>query len=268
MARQTRSVKGGMNYFKRPFVLNYRDGKPTVFKIQLVRGNVIKDADFIAYAAKAAHVPESTMLTARHAILDAINYFVLNGHNVQIDGLGSFGPRINAKVSNVEANASAEDITRKYVRFYPAGEIKALCNADNIDFKEVKSLSAIAMADFVFRLRYDEDDETSSVMFLTDQEGKLITFTDPDSGEPNYNLLFDTSDPNGWVMGAFPALQSQWGTVAATAAKVNRQEGESVVLDHYEITYLGSTLKLTVDQSGAGTLSPMPKYGYVAPEGE
>ena len=79
MARKTRSVKGGVTYFKRPYVLSYKDGSPTVYKIQICRGRVVKDADFIAYAANAAHVPESTMVTARHAILEAINYFVLNG---------------------------------------------------------------------------------------------------------------------------------------------------------------------------------------------
>ena len=94
MARKTRSVKGRVYYFKRPYILHMKEDKPTVYKIQICRGRVVKEADFIAYAAGAAHVPETTMITAKHAIFEAINYFVLNGHAVQLEGLGSFSPRI------------------------------------------------------------------------------------------------------------------------------------------------------------------------------
>jgi hypothetical protein len=107
MASKTRTVRGRVRYFKRPYVLNFKEGKPTVYKIQICRGGVIKDADFIAYAANAAHVPETTMITARHAILEAINYFVLNGHSVQLEGLGSFSPAIRVKTENSEADVSA-----------------------------------------------------------------------------------------------------------------------------------------------------------------
>ena len=47
MVRKTRSVKGRVNYFKRPFILHMKQDKPTVYKIQICRGRVVKEADFI-----------------------------------------------------------------------------------------------------------------------------------------------------------------------------------------------------------------------------
>ena len=108
MARKTRSVKGRVYYFKRPYILHMKEDKPTVYKIQICRGRVVKEADFIAYAAGAAHVPETTMITAKHAIFEAINYFVLNGHAVQLEGLGSFSPRINSKTTQNPDEVGAE----------------------------------------------------------------------------------------------------------------------------------------------------------------
>ena len=57
MLRKTRSVKGRVNYFKRPYILHMKQDKPTVYKIQICRGRVVKESDFIAYAAQAAQCP-------------------------------------------------------------------------------------------------------------------------------------------------------------------------------------------------------------------
>ena len=57
---------------------------------QAVRYTTIPYAAIIAYAAKAAGVPESSIALAMEALYDAMNYFVLNGHSVQIPNLGTF----------------------------------------------------------------------------------------------------------------------------------------------------------------------------------
>ena len=55
-------VKGAMTYMKRPIVLKFDENEPKVYKLQVVRGNVIKEDAIIAYAAQAAAVPESTII--------------------------------------------------------------------------------------------------------------------------------------------------------------------------------------------------------------
>ena len=61
----------------------------------------------VAYAAKAAAVPESSITMAMEAIFDAMNYFVLNGHSVQIPNLGTFSIGIRAKSTESEAEFTA-----------------------------------------------------------------------------------------------------------------------------------------------------------------
>lgn len=261
MARKTRSVKGGMNYFKRPYVLNFKEGKPTVYKIQLCRGRVVKDADFIAYAANAAHVPESTMITARHAILEAINYFVLNGHSVQIEGLGSFSPAIRVKAVNSESEVSAEDIKKKLVKFHAAGEIKDLCSAENISFSENKSMSKQAMNDYAFRFRYYPN-STRQIVLVSD-EGKVVV-GDFEGNGYDQMLTFDTQDnENGWIPMDTDEDVDAWGTEHATVQYVNKEVDGQVVRDYILIKLGHGELKLTA----GGTLSPQPYYEYVE-EGE
>ena len=75
-------VKGAMTYLKRPFILKFDENEPKVYKLQVVRGNVIKEDAIVAYAAQAAAVPESTIIMAKNALFDAINYFCANGRRV------------------------------------------------------------------------------------------------------------------------------------------------------------------------------------------
>ena len=126
------NVSGAIIMYMKPYVLSFRDEKPTVYKLQMLRGAVITNDNVIAYAAKAAHVPESTVTLAQEALFDAINYFCMNGHAVQVPGMGSFGIRMNSKTTKTKDEANAETITRKYIRFYPKTSIRNMCSLKNI----------------------------------------------------------------------------------------------------------------------------------------
>lgn len=125
-------VKGGITMYYKPLVLSYRDEKPTVYKLQVLRGHIITNKNVIAYAAKAAHVPESTVTLAQEALFDAVNYFCMNGHSVQVPGLGSFGIKLNSKTTQTAEEVDVETITRKYIRFYPKASIRDMCSLKNI----------------------------------------------------------------------------------------------------------------------------------------
>lgn len=125
-------VNGAITLYYKQMVLNYRDEKPVVYKLQVLRGAIITNKNVVAYAAKAAHVPESTVELAQEALFDAVNYFCLNGHSVQVPGLGAFGIRMNSKTTRTLEEADVETITRKYIRFYPKSSIRAQCSLKNI----------------------------------------------------------------------------------------------------------------------------------------
>lgn len=145
----TRNVRGRIGWFKRGYVLNYRDEKPQVYKIQIIRGTVIGGSSIVSYAAHASNVPESTVQRAMGALFDAVNYFVKNGHAVQIPNLGTLSLQTLSKTVKTEEaildNETAEGtIKRRRAYLHPKAELGVMCNVRNIDWVENKDLSKYA----------------------------------------------------------------------------------------------------------------------------
>lgn len=96
---------------------------------QAERYSTIDYAAITAYAAKAAAVPESSIEMAMEALFDAMNYFVLNGHSVQIPNLGTFSLGIRAKSSLTEAEFASDfqkNLKGVNIRFLPDTDLKAM----------------------------------------------------------------------------------------------------------------------------------------------
>ena len=96
---------------------------------QVIRYTTIAYAAIVAYAAKAAGVPESSIAMAMEALFDAMNFFVLNGHSVQIPNLGTFYLCVSVKSSASEAEFTAnfaQNLRRVSIRFLPDPELKAM----------------------------------------------------------------------------------------------------------------------------------------------
>ena len=142
----TKGSTGVISWFKRQTRLGFRENKDVVFKAQVVRGPVVKGDDLIAYAANAAHVPESTVRMAKDALFHAILYYCANGHPVEIPGLGSIGVNIRTKVAKSEKDLSTDNIMQKYLRWYPKKDIRVAGTLANLKFVENKELSKLAIA--------------------------------------------------------------------------------------------------------------------------
>ena len=118
--------KGAINVGFNPRKMGFSGETALVAKVD--RYSTISYADIISYASKAAAVPESSMTMAMEAIFDAMSYFVLNGHSVQIPNLGTFSITVRCKASD-----SLEDFTADFasnlrnvvIRFLPSPELKA-----------------------------------------------------------------------------------------------------------------------------------------------
>lgn len=167
MKKLSKSIRGGMPYFRKVRRLAYREGKPKVYQIQVVRGNVIGKEDIIPYAAKAAHVPETDIALAMNAFFDAIDYFCANGHRVEVDGLGSFGTVTNSKVARSLEECNAYTITKRRLRLWPTGDLRTM--GANITFEE-----NINMTDQAIGLIIDGDDEVTNS--VTNFSGKTAVF--------------------------------------------------------------------------------------------
>lgn len=96
---------------------------------QAERYSTISYDAIIAYAAKAAAVPESSIEMAMEALFDAMNYFVLNGHSVQIPNLGTFSIGVRAKSATDESEFTAnfsQNLRNVIIRFLPDTELKQM----------------------------------------------------------------------------------------------------------------------------------------------
>ena len=140
----TLSVSGSMQYYKKKMRLTFREGKPEVYKIAIVRGPVIKGEELINYAANAAHVPASTVRQAKSAIFDAIAYFCAQGRVVQIPTLGSFCPRSTSKTAHTLEETSLDTITAKKLVWVPKKQVANLGKWANISLVENKKLTELA----------------------------------------------------------------------------------------------------------------------------
>ena len=162
-------VKGAMTYLKRPFILKFDENEPKVYKLQVVRGNVIKEDAIVAYAAQAASVPESTIIMAKNALFDAINYFCANGRRVMVPNLGSFAPVTRCKVARNEADCDTRTIKKhgRVLRFWPSGAVGASGSGANITLKEAVALSNMACG------AMDGVDANNNT-YLVNSEGKYL----------------------------------------------------------------------------------------------
>ena len=102
---------------------------------QADRYSTIEYKAIVAYAAKAAAVPESSVEMAMEAIFDAMNYFVLNGHSVQIPNLGTFSIGVRAKSAASEQSFQsdfAENLRVVKINFLPDPELKQMLASTSI----------------------------------------------------------------------------------------------------------------------------------------
>ena len=117
--------KGQLNINYKPRRIAFNNTEKLVGSTN--RYSTIDYRSIIQYAAKAAAVPESSMEMAMEAIFDAVNYFVLNGHSVQIPNLGTFsiGVRAKAALNEVEfTNQFSQNLRAIQIHFLPDAELK------------------------------------------------------------------------------------------------------------------------------------------------
>lgn len=95
-----------------------------VGRVQLY--NEIDFDSLVAYAAKATNINESNIRMSMDAIFDAVQYFVTTGHGVELEGLGTFSFSIKCKAAFSESAAAKQlnNVTRKFINFLPAKEIR------------------------------------------------------------------------------------------------------------------------------------------------
>ena len=86
--------------------------------------SVVKGDELVSYAAKSAHIPESALIACTIAIREAISFFVLNGHHVDLGKFGIFGIRSKQKAATDAEEVDVSLVKHLTVGYKPSTEIK------------------------------------------------------------------------------------------------------------------------------------------------
>lgn len=84
----------------------------------------VKGDELVSYVSQSAHIPESSLRACTIAIREAIFFFVLNGHHVDLGRFGIFGIRSKQKSASDAEQVNTDLIKRLTVGFKPSEDIK------------------------------------------------------------------------------------------------------------------------------------------------
>lgn len=91
-----------------------------------VRYSTVKKDELVSYASQSSHIPESSLTACTLAMREAIAYFVLNGHHVNLGKFGILGIRSSQHSADDVEEVSASLVRRMSIGFTPSKEIKEL----------------------------------------------------------------------------------------------------------------------------------------------
>lgn len=112
----------GFRVTKQEITLHYKEDKPTAYKLQLVREQVVK------YKQLCKNISASTGIRKGEVedVLDALSQQMVQmmemGHPVQLGVLGTFKPSLLTKCAKTMEELSANNVVRRKIQFIP-GEV-------------------------------------------------------------------------------------------------------------------------------------------------
>lgn len=136
---------------KRAIKLNYKEGKPTAYKMAAVRQQKVTYDKLLDEVSNACGVNRAQSKAVIEALIDRMTMFMDYGMGVQLGDFGTFQPGIVSKAKASEDEVSSDDVRRVKIRYYPGKRFKDM-------------LAQISLATF----DEDADDSTSSSDTTTD----------------------------------------------------------------------------------------------------
>ncbi|MBP5649946.1 MAG: hypothetical protein J6X01_02575 [Bacteroidales bacterium] len=90
----------------------------------VMRYSPMKENDLVSYIAQSSQIPESKIIACTLAIREAITFFVLNGHHVDLGKFGIFGIRSKQKAVTDAEQVNPNLVKHLTIGFKPSAEIK------------------------------------------------------------------------------------------------------------------------------------------------
>ena len=92
--------------------------------LQKRKYDTISSKELVEAMARNTGIPVAKVAMATDAIVKQLKNFLLNGHSVNIVGLGTFSPRIKSRSSNTKDEVSADNVKALLLKFRPQTDIR------------------------------------------------------------------------------------------------------------------------------------------------
>ena len=110
------------------------------FVVKPIRYNTVKAEKIIDYCASSTMVPKPYVAASMEALSHGIQHFLLNGHSIEIPGLGIFNVTISYKTARTSADAGLEQVKQLNVRFLPCRELKDAIGDAELELEGIYAL--------------------------------------------------------------------------------------------------------------------------------
>lgn len=113
-----------IQYRKVRRVLNFKEDKPTVYKIEPVGMPKVSFKKLLKEVAHSENVNETQVSAVVLALLNRLQHYLELGMLVSLDSFGSFKVQVHAKTTLSIDDANASTVTRKTIQFIPGKEFR------------------------------------------------------------------------------------------------------------------------------------------------
>lgn len=114
----------GLQYRKTKVVLNYRESKPTMFKLSQLTYPAVTETQLINEISQSQGVSAPLSKAVIDALLNRMVHYMEIGHGVSLGKFGSFKPVFTSKVAETADEATEATIKGKKIQFYPGGAFR------------------------------------------------------------------------------------------------------------------------------------------------
>ena len=119
-------------YEKRELVLNFKEDKPTVYRIAPVKQQQVTFEQLLNEVSNSCGVNRAQTKASIEALLDRMMLFMDYGMSVKLGDFGSFKPTINVKAQATVEDLGADNVVRRRIQFTPGKRFKTMLNGLSI----------------------------------------------------------------------------------------------------------------------------------------
>lgn len=109
-----------------------------IYYAQKVTYSNIGEREVVDYAVQNSNIERSVIEQVMIGLEEAVNNFLLNGHNLQLWPLGSFFTTISSRSAESAEAFLPSNIKGVNIRFVPSPQLRAACSPQKMSFMQAK----------------------------------------------------------------------------------------------------------------------------------